>query len=51
MLFNLLSPLADDFVAFNLFRFLTFRTGGAVITAMVLSFVLGPSIIRWLRGQ
>ncbi len=51
MLFNLLSPLADDFVAFNLFRFLTFRTGGAVITAMVLSFVLGPSIIRWLRGR
>lgn len=51
MLFNLLSPLADDFVAFNLFRFLTFRTGGAVITAMVLSFVLGPRIIRWLRGR
>ena len=49
MLFNLLAPLADDFVVFNLFRFLNFRTGGAVMTAMVLSFVFGPALIRWLR--
>jgi phospho-N-acetylmuramoyl-pentapeptide-transferase len=49
MLYNLLSPLAEDLVIFNLFRFLTFRTGGAVMTAMILSFVLGPSLIRWLR--
>ena len=42
MLFNLLAPFGDDFALFNLFRFLTFRTGGAVMTAMVLSFVLGP---------
>ncbi len=49
MLFNLLAPLAEDFVVFNLFRFLTFRTGGAVMTAMVLSFVFGPALIRWLR--
>ena len=50
MLFNLLAPLGDDFALFNLFRFLTFRTGGAVMTAMVLSFVLGPPLIRWLRS-
>lgn len=50
MLFNFLAPLGDDIGFFNLFRFLTFRTGGAVMTAMVLSFVLGPPIIRWLRS-
>jgi phospho-N-acetylmuramoyl-pentapeptide-transferase len=49
MLFNLLFPLADEFGLFNLFRYLTFRTGGAVLTALVISFVVGPSLIRWLR--
>ena len=33
MLYNLLVPLTDDFQIFNLFRYLTFRTGGATITA------------------
>jgi phospho-N-acetylmuramoyl-pentapeptide-transferase len=49
MLFNLLFPLADQFGVFNLFRYLTFRTGGAVLTALVISFVVGPGLIRWLR--
>ena len=49
MLFNLLFPLADQFGLFNLFRYLTFRTGGAVLTALVISFVVGPALIRWLR--
>ncbi|MFO1189126.1 MAG: phospho-N-acetylmuramoyl-pentapeptide-transferase [Alphaproteobacteria bacterium] len=49
MLYNLLTPLADDFQAFNLFRYLTFRTGAAVVTALFLSFVLGPTLIRWLK--
>ena len=51
MLFNLLQPLADDFIAFNLFRYLTFRTGGALLTALVVSFVCGPTVIRWLRSK
>lgn len=50
MLYNLLAPLADTFQAFNLFRYITFRTGGAIITALVLSFLLGPSVIAWLRS-
>ncbi len=49
MLYNLLFPLADDFGPFNLFRYLTFRTGGAIMTALVVSFVLGPGVIRWLK--
>ncbi len=51
MLFNLLAPLADEFIAFNLFRYITFRTGGAIMTALLVSFLLGPSIIGWLRAQ
>ena len=49
MFFNLLVPLADVFSPLNLFRFLTFRTGGAVLTAIVISFILGPWLIATLR--
>ena len=49
MLFNLLTPLSDEYLVFNLFRYLTFRSGGAVLTALIISFVLGPRIIAWLR--
>lgn len=51
MLYNLLFPLADDFAIFNLFRYLTFRTGGAVVTALVIAFVIGPAMIRWLKKK
>ncbi len=49
MLYNLLVPLSDDFAAFNLFRYLTFRTGGAIITGLIVSFLFGPMVIRWLK--
>ena len=45
MLYNLLYPLADQINLFNLFRYLTFRTGGAVLTALVISFLAGPGLI------
>src|SRR5690606_30735593 len=51
MLYNLLFPFAEDFTLFNLFRYLTFRTGGAVMTALLISFLLGPSVIRWLKSK
>ena len=51
MLFNFLAPLADDFQVFNLFRYITFRTGGAMMTALFLSFLFGPAIINWLKSQ
>ncbi len=51
MLFHFLYPLSDQFSALNVFRYLTFRTGGAVITALVLSFVFGPWLIRILRTR
>jgi phospho-N-acetylmuramoyl-pentapeptide-transferase len=51
MLYTLLAPLADEFQAFNLFRYLTFRTGGAIMTALVISFLIGPALIRWLKSK
>jgi phospho-N-acetylmuramoyl-pentapeptide-transferase len=51
MLYHLLYPLASDFGPFNLFRYITFRTGGAVLTALIISFVLGPHLIRWLKSK
>ena len=51
MLYNLFAPYAGETLVFNLFRYLTFRTGGAVVTALAISFVLGPPIIRWLKAK
>jgi len=51
MLFNLLAPLSEESVVFNLFRYLTFRSGGAVMTALAISFVMGPRTIRWLKKK
>lgn len=49
MLYNLLAPLGDDILFFNLFRYITFRTGAAIMTALVICFVIGPAMISWLR--
>ncbi len=51
MLHLLLFPLADEFIFFNVFRYLTFRTGGAVMTALILSFLVGPWMIRFLKAR
>ncbi|MDO9711249.1 phospho-N-acetylmuramoyl-pentapeptide-transferase [Paracraurococcus lichenis] len=50
MIFNLFAPYADEFALFNLVRYTTFRAGAACLTALVVSLVLGPTVIRWLRG-
>jgi phospho-N-acetylmuramoyl-pentapeptide-transferase len=49
MLYHLLAPLADQHILFNLFNYITFRIAGGMATAIVLSFVMGPGIIRRLR--
>ena len=51
MLYHILFPLSDQFIALNVFRYLTFRTGGAVITALVISFLFGPVIIDMLKNR
>ena len=50
MLPDLLVPLAGDFQPFNLFRYITFRTGGALMTALLISFIFGGQMIRWLKS-
>ncbi len=45
-----LAQHADQFGPLNLFRYLTFRTGGAVLTALLVSFILGPVVIGWLKS-
>ena len=47
----LLYPLSDQFQAFNLFRYITVRAGGAVVTSLVISFIFGPGIIAWLKSK
>jgi len=49
MLYHLLYPLSDQFAAFNVFRYITFRTAGAVATAVLLALLCGPAFIRTLR--
>ena len=49
MLYHLLTPLSEGGDVFNLFRYITFRAGGAFFTALVFGFVFGRPIIEKLR--
>ena len=50
MLYHLLVPLAERFSALNVFRYITFRTAAATLTALFLALVLGPAVIRRLAA-
>jgi len=49
MLYHLLYPLHQDYAVFNVFRYITFRAALAALTALLLSVVMGPWLIRRLR--
>lgn len=49
MLYSLLYSLHDWFSPFNVFRYITFRTALAVLTAMLITFIIGPKVIKRLR--
>jgi phospho-N-acetylmuramoyl-pentapeptide-transferase len=49
MLYHLLYPLHTQFSVLNVTRYITFRTAAASLTALVLSLLLGPLVIRKLR--
>ena len=51
MLYHLLYPLHDSISAFNVFRYLTFRSIAAALTALLIAFVLGPMLIRLLEDR
>ncbi|NTV48903.1 MAG: phospho-N-acetylmuramoyl-pentapeptide-transferase [Geobacteraceae bacterium] len=50
MLYHIFYPLAANIKLFNIFKYLTFRTIYAMITALVVCFILGPWIIRKLES-
>lgn len=50
MLYHLLVPLSDVYSVFNVFRYITFRTAAATLTALFLAFVVGPALIRGLQN-
>ena len=49
MFYNLVTPFAQDFVALNVFRYITFRSAWALVTALMISILVGPIFIRWLK--
>lgn len=46
----LLSEFKDVSIVFNLFNYVSFRTGGAIMTAFFLSLMIGPRMIVWLKS-
>ena len=51
MLYHLLVPLSDQIFAFNVFRYLTFRSIGAALTALLIAFIVGPLLIGLLQDR
>ena len=49
MFYHVLYPLHQTISAFNVFRYITFRTAYAVMTALIISWLIGPYVIRLLR--
>ncbi len=50
MFYHVLYPLHQTFSAFNVFRYITFRTAYAIMTALIISWLIGPYVIRLLRS-
>ncbi|MDP2195981.1 MAG: phospho-N-acetylmuramoyl-pentapeptide-transferase [Rhodocyclaceae bacterium] len=51
MLLELFQWLAQDIRAFNVFSYITLRAVLATMTALTISFILGPAVIRWLAAK
>lgn len=49
MLYHLLYPLHEAYSIFNVFRYITFRTIYAILTALLITLILGPPLIEKLR--
>ncbi len=51
MFYYLYTLWGHESVFFNLFRYITFRTAGALLTALLISFLCGPVFIQWLKKK
>lgn len=47
----LLSFLSSDISFLNIFRYITFRSGGALITGFIIMVLFGPRFIMWLKKK
>ena len=50
MLYHWLYPLAETIPGLNVVRYITFRTAAATLTALFISFIVGPWLIRRLAA-
>jgi phospho-N-acetylmuramoyl-pentapeptide-transferase len=51
VIYRLLYPFAKDLPVLNVVRYITFRTAAAAVTALLLSLILGPPMIRMLKRR
>ena len=51
MLYHFLLPLAKQFKFLNVLTYISLRAVGAAVTALLLSFIVGPIILRALKRQ
>ncbi len=51
MLYHLLFPLHEQFSAFNVFRYISFRSIYSILTALAIALLMGPVVIRWLKSK
>jgi phospho-N-acetylmuramoyl-pentapeptide-transferase len=51
MLYYLLAPLGKKYLLFNLINYLSFRAAAAMVTALLIAFLVGPGIIARLRAR
>lgn len=50
-MFKEIFHLVDRIPIFNLFQYITFRSGFAAVTAVAVTFLIAPKLIRWLRDK
>jgi len=51
MFYHWLAPLSSTHIVFNLFNYISFRAGGAMVTAWLLAFLVAPVVIRQLQSR
>ncbi len=51
MLYSFLISFVDQFSGFNVFRYLTFRTGLSLMTSMTVVFLIGGPFIRFIESH
>jgi len=49
MLYHFLYPLRSVFIGFNLLGYITVRSAAAAVTALLVTFLIGPRTIQWLK--